>query len=51
MKKEIFYLIGAVVVRCWCCWQYRWETPILEIIFRFMVGWTPRAMYCLCRAR
>ena len=30
---------------------YRWETPILEIIFRFMAGWTPRAMCCSCRAR
>lgn len=51
MKKEIFYLIGAVAGALLVLLAYRWETPILEIIFRFMVGWTPRAMYCLCRAR
>ena len=33
MKKEIFYLIGAVPVRCWCCWQYRWETLYWKLSF------------------
>ena len=44
MKKEIFYLIGAVAGAL----LVLLAVPLGNA---YMVGWTPRAMYCLCRAR
>ena len=51
MKKEIFYLIGAVAGALLVLLAVPLGNAYIGNYLSVYGGMTPRAMYCLCRAR